>query len=62
MARSRVYALAKHGRPLPWLRTFAAAFGGLVAPHNLLSARRRAKYLGQVAGAWSALTDGGAFS
>ena len=62
LARSRVYALAKHGRPLPWLRTFTAALGGLIAPHNLLSARRRAKYLGQVAGAWSALKDGGAFS
>jgi N-acetylglucosaminyl-diphospho-decaprenol L-rhamnosyltransferase len=62
MARSRVYALAKHGRPVPWLKTFAAALGGLIAPHNLLSARRRAKYLGQVSGAWSALKDGGAFS
>jgi N-acetylglucosaminyl-diphospho-decaprenol L-rhamnosyltransferase len=62
MARSRVYAMAKHGRPLPWLRTFAAAIWGLTAPHILLSARRRAKYLGQVAGAWSALKDGGAFS
>jgi len=62
MARSRVYALAKHRRPLPWLRTFAAALGGLIAPHNALSARRRAKYLGQLAGAWSSLKDGGAFS
>jgi len=62
MARSRVYASAKHARPLPWLRTFLAALGGLIAPYNLLSARRRAKYLGQVAGAWSALKDGGAFS
>jgi N-acetylglucosaminyl-diphospho-decaprenol L-rhamnosyltransferase len=62
MTRSRVYALAKHGRPFPWLRTFAAALGGLIAPHNLLSTRRRAKYLGQVAGAWSALKDGGTFS
>ncbi|MGE0282485.1 MAG: glycosyltransferase family 2 protein [Rhizobiaceae bacterium] len=62
MVRSRVYALAKHRRPLPWLRTFAAALGGLVAPHNLFSARRRAKYLGQVTGAWSALRDGGVFS
>lgn len=61
LARSRVYALAKHNRPLPWLRTFAAAVGGLIVPHSLLSARRRAKYIGQVAGAWSALKDGGAF-
>jgi len=60
MARSRVYAMTKHGRPLPWLRTFAAALGGLLAPQNLLSARRRAKYSGQVLGAWSARSDGGA--
>lgn len=61
MARSRIHALAKHGRPLPWLRTFAGALGNLVLPHNLLSARRRAKHWGQVQGALSALGDGGAF-
>lgn len=61
MARSSVYAMAKHGRPLPWLRTFAAALGGLLAPQNLLSARRRSKYLGQLAGAISAFDDGGVY-
>lgn len=62
LARSRVYAMAKHGRPRPWSRTMIAALGGLLAPHNLVSVRRRAKYLGQIAGAWSARHDGGAFT
>ena len=61
MARSRIYALAKHGGRWPWLRTFANALIGLILPHNLFSARRRAKHLGQLRGAWSAWTDGGAY-
>jgi N-acetylglucosaminyl-diphospho-decaprenol L-rhamnosyltransferase len=61
MARSRIYALAKHGGRWPWLRTFANALVGLLLPHNLFSARRRAKHLGQLRGAWSALADGGAY-
>jgi len=61
MARSRIYALSKHGGRLPWLRTFANALGGLLMPHNLFSTRRRAKHLGQLRGAWSALSDGGAY-
>jgi N-acetylglucosaminyl-diphospho-decaprenol L-rhamnosyltransferase len=61
MARSRIYALAKHGGRWGWLRTFANALGGLLMPHNLFSTRRRAKHLGQLRGAWSALGDGGAY-
>ena len=61
MARSRIYALAKHGGRWPWLRTFANALIGLLLPHNLLSTRRRAKHLGQLRGAWSARADGGAY-
>ncbi|PHP64898.1 glycosyl transferase [Zhengella mangrovi] len=61
MARSRVYAQGRHGVGKPWLISLAGAVGGLLAPHNLLSARRRAKHIGQVAGIWSARKDGGAF-
>ena len=62
MARSKVHVLAKHGFAAPWLRTFGAALGEAVLPHNLLSARRRAKHLGLLAGAWSARRDRGVFS
>jgi N-acetylglucosaminyl-diphospho-decaprenol L-rhamnosyltransferase len=61
MARSRIYALTKHGGRLAWLRTSTNALSGLILPHNLLSARRRAKHLGQLRGAWSAWRDGGAY-
>ena len=61
MARSRVYAMAKHGRPFGLARTLGSALLNLILPHNLLSARRRAKHLGLVAGAWSARRDGGAY-
>lgn len=61
MARSRVYAMTKHGRPFGLARTLGGALLYLILPHNLLSARRRAKHLGLVAGAWSARRDGGAY-
>lgn len=61
MARSRIYALAKHGRPAPWTRTFASAILALAMPQNLLSKRRRGKHWGQVEGALSAWRDGGRF-
>lgn len=61
MARSRIYALGKHGRPAPWLRTIGAALLALAMPQNLLSRRRRGKHLGQIAGALSAWRDGGRF-
>ena len=61
MARSRLYAQAKHGMGKPWAVSLALAVGGLLAPHKLLSARRRAKHFGQIAGVWSARKDGGVF-
>lgn len=62
MARSRYYTMKKHGLPLPFLRTLLPATLGLVLPHNFLSRRRRAKYLGQFSGAASVLVDNGAYS
>lgn len=62
MARSRIYALAKFGRPLPRIRTIGRAVAELALPHNLFSARRRAKQFGLIAGAVSAWRDGGAYS
>lgn len=62
MARSRIYAMAKHGRRFGFSRTLGGAVLNLVLPHNLLSARRRAKFLGLVAGAWSARRDGGVYA
>ncbi|MCV0397598.1 MAG: glycosyltransferase family 2 protein [Rhizobiaceae bacterium] len=61
MARARAYVMAKHGHALAAPRTVMRALAELALPHNLLSSRRRAKHLGQLAGAWSALADGGAF-
>lgn len=62
MARSRIYAMAKHGRPFGLARTLGGALLNLILPHNLLSARRRAKHLGLVAGALSARRDGGVYA
>ena len=62
MARSRYYTMKKHGLPLPFLRTLLPATLGLVLPHNVLSQRRRAKYLGQFSGAISVLADSGVYA
>lgn len=62
MARSRYYTMKKHGLPLPFLRTLLPATLGLVLPHNVLSQRRRAKYLGQFSGATSVLADSGVYA
>lgn len=62
MARSRYYTMKKHGLPLPFLRTLLPAALGLFQPHNVVSRRRRSKYLGQVRGAASVLMDGGAYA
>ncbi|MBC2836296.1 glycosyltransferase family 2 protein [Gemmobacter straminiformis] len=62
MARSRHYVLRKHGRPLPLLRTVLPALSGLILPHNLWSARRRSRVLGQVSGAFSSVGDHGEYS
>lgn len=61
MARSRHYVLRKHGRPLPLLRTVLPALSGLMLPHNLWSARRRSRCLGQVSGAFSSILDQGRY-
>ncbi|MGC1488978.1 MAG: glycosyltransferase family 2 protein [Albidovulum sp.] len=43
MGRSRVYAMRKHGRPLPLVRSVISALLQLANPLLLLSARSRAK-------------------
>lgn len=62
MARSRGYAMHKHGRSLPYARTLAGAVLGLLAPHNLLDGRRRSRVMGQIAGAVSAFRDRGVYT
>lgn len=62
MARSRHFVLHKHQRSLPFLRTIGPAIAGLFLPHNMLSARRRSRVLGQVAGAWSSMSDHGGYT
>ncbi|MEL7184430.1 MAG: glycosyltransferase family 2 protein [Pseudomonadota bacterium] len=61
MARSRYYVLEKTRPGHGFRRTFLPACLALLAPINFLSARRRQKYLGQIAGALSAPKDGGVF-
>ena len=61
MARSRCYVLHKYRRPLPFLRAFVPAVGGLFLPHNLFSKRRRLRSLGQIVGALSAWRDKGVY-
>lgn len=62
MARSRHLVLRKHRLAMPFVRTLFPAIGGLLLPHNLFSARRRARTLGQVAGALSSLRDHGVYA
>lgn len=61
MARARAHVMAKHGRPFAVTRTIVRASVEALLPHNLFSARRRAKHVGQLLGAWSAIRDGGAY-
>lgn len=61
MARSRVYVLEQAAPGTGFRRTFWPALAGLLGPTNLLSRRRRAKYLGQIKGALSARHDGGRY-
>lgn len=61
MARSRYYVLSKITPRTALLRTLGPALLGLLLPFNLLSQRRRAKYLGQIRGAWSARSDKGVY-
>lgn len=58
-ARSRAYTLGKYGHPRPKLNTLAAAVLRVIGLDTLFSARRRAKNLGYMKGALSALRDGG---
>ena len=59
LARSRVYALGKYGHPRPKLNTLGAAVLRLLGPDMLFSKRRRAKNIGFLKGALSALKDDG---
>ena len=61
MARARAHVMAKHGRQFAVTRTIVRASVEALLPHNLFSARRRAKHIGQLLGAWSAIRDGGAY-
>ena len=58
-ARSRVYTLGKYGHPRPKLNTLGAAMLRLMAPDTLFLKRKRAKNIGYMKGALSALKDGG---
>ena len=58
MARSKVFAYAKHGHARPWARTVAEALAGIASP-LVLSPRKRAKAVGFLRGALSARRDGG---
>lgn len=53
MARSRIYAGKKHGRPWPGLSAFVSSLTMLMNPTNLFSPRRRAKALGFLRGTLS---------
>lgn len=58
LARSRVYAKAKHNRPWPKTDVILRGIRQLISP-LMLNKRKRAKYLGYMAGALSTLKDGG---
>jgi len=60
-ARSRVYTLGKHGHPRPVLNTLAAATLRLLGLDTLFIKRKRAKNIGYMKGALSALKDGGRY-
>lgn len=58
LARSRVYAQLKHNVPRPRVSVIWRSLLQLVSP-LMLNRRKRAKYLGYLAGAFSALKDEG---
>jgi GT2 family glycosyltransferase len=58
-ARSRAYTLGKYGHPRPKLNTLWAAVLRVLGLDTLLNKRRRAKNIGYLKGALSALKDGG---
>jgi N-acetylglucosaminyl-diphospho-decaprenol L-rhamnosyltransferase len=57
MARSRVYAMRKHGRQFAYARTLVVALSKLANPAALFSARKRAQALAFLAGARSMRGD-----
>ena len=61
MARSRVYAYAKHGNRSAAQQTLSQGLLGLLSPLNIVSKRKRQKALGFLKGTLSARKDGGAF-
>ncbi|MEO0945966.1 MAG: glycosyltransferase family 2 protein [Pseudomonadota bacterium] len=58
LARSRVFAQIKHGVPRPRASVILRSLLQLVSP-LMLNRRKRAKYLGYLVGAFSALKDDG---
>ncbi|MEM9426605.1 MAG: glycosyltransferase family 2 protein [Pseudomonadota bacterium] len=58
LARSRVFAQVKHGVPRPKASVILRALSQLASP-LVLNRRKRAKYMGYLAGAFSALQDDG---
>ena len=58
LARSRVFAQIKHGVPRPRASVIARSLLQLLSP-LMLNSRKRGKYLGYLAGAFSTFRDGG---
>lgn len=58
LARSRIFAQVKHGVPRARASVIFRSLAQLISP-LMLNRRKRAKYLGYLAGAFSALQDGG---
>jgi N-acetylglucosaminyl-diphospho-decaprenol L-rhamnosyltransferase len=56
LARSRVYAMRKHGRPFAFSRSLWSGFTKLISPVVLFSARKRAQALAFMQGVWSMRT------
>lgn len=61
LARSRVFARAKHGRPWPKLEALGRAALQMISP-LMLNRRKRAKHLGYLRGVVSTFRDGGKHS
>ncbi|MGL4406629.1 MAG: glycosyltransferase family 2 protein [Notoacmeibacter sp.] len=53
MARSSVYAMRKHKRPMPFLTNLTAAILKIISPLILVSPRKRAQAIAFMRGVWS---------
>jgi N-acetylglucosaminyl-diphospho-decaprenol L-rhamnosyltransferase len=53
LARSRVYAMRKHGRPFAFLRSLWGGITKLISPVVLFSGRKRAQAFAFMQGVWS---------